>query len=518
MSKNNQSYEELAMELELMKNELRQVSLERDSLAEINKKQAGEMDALFSVAAFLHNQTFDLDKLIDTAIDKTLKAFKNSNDFCVGIFIDDKYYQSDNFKRTDVGLIYDIKTGRRFRGTIEAYYLKDDYETGEFIFLENEKNILVTIAEVIGRTMLRLETEAKLHDIQKFNDTIISNAHEGIIVYDKELRYRVWNNYMVNLTGLTELEVLGKKHSELIPYLKEKKLDDMLQKALSGEIVTSEETSYTIPQTNKKGWFQGYYSPQISNSGRIIGVIGTIRDITDMKLSREKLKKSSDQLREFASHLQSIREEERVNIAREIHDELGQVLTALKINLSLIESDVKQGYDEKGQARFIQELQDMQGVIDITIQKLRELITRLRPEVLDNLGLIDALEWHSREFVKQAGIICNFETNLKKIELDKNLEIAIFRIFQESLTNIARHSEASEVQVKLERNKKSLILSIQDDGKGITNKQIKAKKSFGLLGMMERAVIFNGEVKITGFKDLGTQVVVTMPILNEEQK
>ena len=512
MKYDKKSKAELIADIKKYKKKYKQASAEAEEFKFKANKCKKELNALFTITDFLHSHNIDLDVFLLDTINSLPRAFTYPEDISLVITFDGHSVKSRNFKTSEFMMSADISANKTKRGKIEIYYKKPHDEIDIGPFTKNERKLLMAYAEVAGRLLQRYETESAFSDMKKFNDTIITNAREGIIVYDKQFRYRVWNKYMVELTGIKEKDVLGKKYTEMIPYMKEQKLDEMLQKALDGHIVESDDTQYSIPGTGKKGWFRASYSPQWSKSGKIIGVIGTIRDITNDRKAEEELTKRGQKLREFASHLQSIREEERINIAREIHDELGQVLTALKINLSLIQTDIKQDIIEKHKDIFIEEIDGMHEIIDGTIKKLRKLITKLRPEVLDNLGLIDAIEWHCREFTEQTGIKSVFKTELDNIELEKNMEIAIFRIFQESLTNVARHADATEVTVELFYDENNIILKINDNGKGITQRQINAKKSFGLLGMMERAVIFNGEVSIKGKRREGTKVLITMPL------
>jgi PAS domain S-box-containing protein len=242
-------------------------------------------------------------------------------------------------------------------------------------------------------------------------------------------------------------------------------------------------------------------------------VLSIARDITERKQAEEQLKFTSSVLRNLASHLQSIREEERGMIAREIHDELGQVLTVLKIQITLLSNKLREDQKE-----LKEKIDSLSGVIDDTVEKVQSITSKLRPGILDELGLLPAIEWQSQEFQKVSGIKCNLSLPSKEIQLDKEKSTAVFRIFQESLTNVMRHASASWVSVSSQVNNNHLYLEVRDNGVGISNIQIKDSKSLGLIGMKERALILGGEVTIEGIPNKGTRVKVEIPLQDNDNK
>jgi PAS domain S-box-containing protein len=236
-------------------------------------------------------------------------------------------------------------------------------------------------------------------------------------------------------------------------------------------------------------------------------VLSIARDITERKQAEEKLKRTSKLLRELATHLQSVREEERTMIAQEIHDELGQVLTALKIQISLLANKLND--DQKPLKQKINSLSDM---IDASVESVQKISSKLRPGILDELGLIAAIEWQAEDFEKLTNIKCSLSMPKEEIVLEKNKSTAIFRIFQEALTNIARHSQAAKTTISLLKHQSNIYLEIFDNGKGITQEQIRDFKSLGIHGMEERAMVFGGQVYIEGIAGKGTTVKVEIPI------
>ncbi|MDP4196137.1 MAG: PAS domain-containing protein [Bacteroidota bacterium] len=225
-----------------------------------------------------------------------------------------------------------------------------------------------------------------------------------------------------------------------------------------------------------------------------------------------QLKNSREQLRRLSAHTQSAREEERTRISREIHDELGQALTGLKMDLSWLE---KRLLTENTAAEPIQEkIAAMYSLINSTIKSVRKISSELRPGVLDYLGITAAIEWQAQEFQSRTGIECKLIRLPKELTMDQNFSTALFRIFQETLTNVARHANATVIEVELLLQNGKVILRIHDNGRGITDEEIINTKSFGLLGMRERAYLLGGEFNIKGTPGNGTTVTVTIPVGN----
>ena len=224
----------------------------------------------------------------------------------------------------------------------------------------------------------------------------------------------------------------------------------------------------------------------------------------DLFRKGERLRESEDKLRRLAAHLISVREEERTHIAREIHDELGQVLTGLKMEVTWLAKRLKE-------KPLIEKTDSMCKLIDMTVGTVRKIATGLRPEVLDDMGLIAAMGWQAKEFQKRTGIRCRAKLP-PEVKLDIDVSTTMFRIFQEILTNAARHSRATRVDIELEIGEEAVRLEVIDNGVGIADTDLKAHKSLGLLGMHERALLFGGDVKITGTAGQGTRVSVSLPL------
>lgn len=231
-------------------------------------------------------------------------------------------------------------------------------------------------------------------------------------------------------------------------------------------------------------------------------VLRALREAQErMKRQRAQvaLRNSHRQLRALSVHLQHVREEEQIRIAREVHDELGQSLTGLKLQLTWLASRLPK------RSRMLQDkARSMASNIDETIRAVRRIATGLRPGVLDTAGLPAALEWQANQFQKQTGIVCSVKTVMKEALWDQHLNTAFFRIFQEALTNVIRHAKATKVEVQLAETGGQIMLEVKDNGRGISEAEIHNTKSIGLLGIRERAALLGGTLRIEGTRGQGT--------------
>ncbi|MDZ4816982.1 MAG: sensor histidine kinase [Verrucomicrobiota bacterium] len=226
--------------------------------------------------------------------------------------------------------------------------------------------------------------------------------------------------------------------------------------------------------------------------------------LAERKNVANRLRIYGTRLKNLTAKIQTIGESERLRIAREIHDQLGQSLTGLKFQLSLLGK-----ISEKGKIDL--EISQMMGVIDENIHLVRRIATELRPGILDELGLIAAIEWHVNEFQTRMRIKCHVSTPTRKVDISQDIAIAVFRILQEILTNVTRHSNATEITVMVECNG-ILVLEVTDNGRGIKEEEIDNPVSLGILGMRERAELFHGNIQFSSLPDIRTTVRVEIPL------
>jgi PAS domain S-box-containing protein len=251
---------------------------------------------------------------------------------------------------------------------------------------------------------------------------------------------------------------------------------------------------------------EGDYMVIYDGPGRIAGHFGIQRDVTDRHQAAEEIRASRQELRALTARLQQVREEERTSIAREIHDELGQALTGLKLDIAWMKSRLPRDHDVLAQCGSIIQR------IDGTLSAVRRIATELRPSVLDQLGLAAALEWQGHEFEARTGIEVTMALCPDECTIPDHLASSVFRIFQESLTNVARHAGATRVAIRLSQTARLLTLEVSDDGVGIPPDRLEGTASLGLVGMRERALACGGEFTITGRPALGTTVLLRIPL------
>lgn len=336
------------------------------------------------------------------------------------------------------------------------------------------------------------------HIVEQSADTVIITDPDGIIEYV--------NPAFEQLSGFAREEAVGKTPGILKSGAHNAQFYEQLWRTIrSGGVFRS-------VFTNKKKDGELFYeeetiTPVRDAQGRIAHFVSVGRDITGRVHAEDQLRRSREQLRSLAAHLQSVREEERSRVAREIHDELGQVLTGLKFDLAWL----ARGLPADSTA-LKEKTRGMLSLVDDTIHTVRRLLTELRPSVLDELGLAAAIEWQAQEFQTRTGIECRVSTELTELSLDGETSTAIFRICQESLTNAARHAEATRISVRLGAEEDHLILSVEDNGKGITEEEQTRTTSLGLLGMQERAFLLGGQLTIAGRPGGGTTVTLRMPL------
>jgi PAS domain S-box-containing protein len=252
-------------------------------------------------------------------------------------------------------------------------------------------------------------------------------------------------------------------------------------------------------------WINLRATPRILPGGDVLWK-GLMTNITQSKVEEVEIKRSRMQLAELSAHVETVKEQERTRISREIHDDLGGNLTAIKMALALLTRRLPP--EDPG---LIEKAVYVDALVDRTIEAIHRIAGDLRPSILD-FGLIAAIEWQAKEFEKQLGIPCEFISNKKEIALQADQATALFRIFQEALTNVGKHAQASRVTIKLMHSNRSVRLEISDNGKGIALTDRLKAKSFGIRGMMERANALGGNLTVTAAQDGGSVVSIKIPL------
>jgi PAS domain S-box-containing protein len=361
----------------------------------------------------------------------------------------------------------------------------------------------------------RKRAEGALRESEERYRELFENAKDATYVHDLSGRYLSVNRAAEKLSGYTRGEILGRSFINFVPSEQIEKISEHLCRKL----VAEGETSYESEVITKDGRRVAVEvnSHLIFENGVAIGVQGTARDITERKAAEEKLRATSEQLRALSARLQSAREEEGTRIAREIHDELGAMLTSLKWDLEGAERILANPIEPAQVADLREKLNALRKLADVAIQAIRRIASELRPSVLDDLGLVAAIEWQAQQFQARTGIVCSCDCALEKLELSEEQSTAVFRILQEALTNVLRHAQATRVDIEINKENGYFTLSISDNGKGITEREKSEQQSLGILGMRERAHLIAGEIDIKGVQGKGTLVTIRVSISGQDR-
>jgi|KBSSwiStaDraftv2_1062776.scaffolds.fasta_scaffold21427_4 PAS domain S-box-containing protein len=249
--------------------------------------------------------------------------------------------------------------------------------------------------------------------------------------------------------------------------------------------------------------------PVYDDAGQLVAIEGIARDVTEFVEAQRRLRESEEQLRQLAARLHDAREAERAQVARELHDELGQTLTALKLDIGRMAQVLPV---ERMSPPVVDRLQSLIGLSDIGLATVKRIATTLRPPTLDHLGLAEAIHWEALTFKARTGLRCSVRTNKARTALSSEQQTALFRIFQEALTNVVRHAQASAVQVTLTERAERFEMRIRDNGRGITDGQTADPNAIGLLGMRERTALIGGSFRISGRRGKGTVISIEVPV------
>jgi len=352
--------------------------------------------------------------------------------------------------------------------------------------------------------------EEKLKESEEKYRFLSEQSGLGIGLYSPEGEILYFNKKALSNIGGTIEDYSGKSLREVFG----DKLGRIYLSRIRKVVKTGKSYDFEDSMQTPTGklWFLTNQTRVCNNRGEVIGVQVLAQDITEKKKTEEKLKKATEELRELTNHLQEVRENERGKMAQDLHDDFGQRLTALKMEASWLRSKI-----DNPSTDIVKKLNDILVQIDNTIESVRRISSGLRPSILDHLGITAAIEWQVSEFTKSTGVISTVSFTPGEIDIDNKISISIFRILQEALTNIIKHSKATQIEVSLKSHTDWLILSIQDNGIGIVRADKNHKKYFGLRGMKERALATGGILKISCVKGKGTHVLLKIPMKRADQ-
>ena len=427
-----------------------------------------------------------------------------------------------------------------FRGEIPSYRLEKRFRTkdGQLAWLDLSAFVIYDDAnQPFGFAMVENITERKrseeaLRTSEERYRSFIVNSSEAIWRYEIEQPVDVrlpveaqveaiskysylaeCNDAMARLYGFARAEeVVGLHLNELISAARPD-MPSLTAFVASGYRLNDTHVTFADLAAGRR-----YFSTSVIGiviNDYLLRFWGTQRDETAERVAETDLMHSRQQLRVLAAHLQNLREAERADLAREMHDALGQSLTGLKLDLARVSSDVTALPDAETQSRILNRLNSVSQALDQTIAQVKTISTELRPAVLDKFGLAAAIEWQCREFEKRSGIKCDYRQPAAELALGPEYSIGLFRILQESLTNVARHSVAKHATVSLCADESEVVLTISDDGRGISTAEISAPDSLGLLGMRERTDSLGGQFTVVG--EAGKTIVeVRIPLTRSE--
>lgn len=357
-----------------------------------------------------------------------------------------------------------------------------------------------------ARGKARQPPEPELHDAQR--KAILNNIPDQAWLKDAECRYIAVNEAYVEACGLPEARIVGHLPSEVWP----PELAEQYLRTDREVLRTGRRKRYEEQRRDASGelrWYDTIKMPVRSRVRELIGTVGISRDITDRKAAERELIESRAQLRELSAHLQDVREAERTRMARELHDQLGQTLTALRLGL-----DWAQGQLQPGQEKLAAKLRRLGELSQATVASVQAIASELRPVMLDDLGLGPAVEWLVESFDEKGGARIDSSVEIDDARYGGDIRTAIFRILQEALTNACRHAGAKSIRISLREARGAVELVVSDDGCGIASptKGPRKRRSLGLLGMQERATMVGGALQVSSEKGRGTTVSLRIPL------
>lgn len=358
----------------------------------------------------------------------------------------------------------------------------------------------------------RKRMELRLTKTQEEFISFMDNLPGFAWMKDEDGRYAFMNEYFNESFHINPAACRGKSDLEIFPRdTAEQFIENDQGVKKSGQVLQTIE-SFRLDDGIHYGLVRKF--PIVNKETGASGVGGISIDITERVRAEEQLMETLDRVRTLSHRLDTVREEERGQIARDLHDELGVRLSCLKLDLSSLHTMVEGTLFPR--VRMKEKIQSMTDQVDQTIAEIQKLVSQLRPGILDDLGLVAAIEWKCQDFERRQGIPCLFKTTLEELTLEPSRATAAFRITQEALTNVMRHAKATAVRVQMAVANGSLILEVEDDGEGIGPEKVADATSLGLMGMRERARSLGGQLEIAGYPGRGTTVRLRMPCSTRE--
>jgi PAS domain S-box-containing protein len=407
-------------------------------------------------------------------------------------------------------LVIPLKEEKKAWGAITIYSREPD------AFSEGEINLLTELAgdlefgiQTLRLRAARTQAEEALRESKEHLGLFVDHAPAALAMFDKELRYLYVSRRWMADYNLGDRELRGLSHYDVFPAVSDE-WREAHRRGLAGEVLSRDAERFARADGTEQ-WIRWEIRPWHNADGEVGGIVIFSEEITERKkaeaalLRSEKLAFQRQKLQALAARLQHAREEERKMVARDLHDDIGQILTAIKMDITWVVRHLPKSTDEvhKRLAGSIE-------LINNGAQSVRKICSGLRPGILDDLGLAATIEWQMNEFASRTGISCQVSFPPAELKLDGDHATAVFRIFQECLTNVARHAEARSVRASLSQQDENLMLVVVDDGKGFRESEVAG--SLGILGMKERAQACGGSVQVSSSPSKGTKITVQIPL------
>ncbi|MHB9140447.1 MAG: PAS domain S-box protein [Paludibacter sp.] len=419
-----------------------------------------------------------------------------------------------------------VLAGEMIDELVEYVIGNKKYTYQQIIFPIYNNGLIIGISGFNIDISERKRIESELLETQLLYHSFIEQLPNPVFRKDSEGRYVLVNSQFCKLKGISKEEFIGKKPLEIsikedanriahgfdVQYssLGEDIHDQILQTGNTYEM----EEEYPAADGSKP-FMHVLRMPVVDSSGAIVGSQGIMFDITERKEAEKALNQSEEQLKKFASHLQNVREEEKIALAREIHDDLGQILVALKIDMGMLKQKVLKSNTFVGSEDILAKFDNLVELTDTTIKTARRIMNGLRPEQLDLLGFVEATRQYLIEFEGRHHLTCEFICDISHIDISSQQSVALFRIVQEALTNIVKHAKANRITVHLTKLGDKLLLEVQDNGIGFDMNNRGRQDSYGMIGMKERVFLLGGILNISSQIGLGTIVKVEVPSVTE---
>ncbi len=353
----------------------------------------------------------------------------------------------------------------------------------------------------------RKQAEKALKESEKLFSDFFNQGNIGAVISSLKKGFIRTNQKFLDLLGYTEKELKKKTWAEMT-HPEDLAADVKLHnKLLAGKINNYELDKRFFRKDGSTLYSHITVTCNRNSDGSPKHMLATLQDTTEKKKAEDALRKSQEDLRNLAAHLQSVREDERKSVAREIHDDVGQNLAALKMDMYMIEKKLP-----SDQKPLIDRMKAMMELTDKSVQIVRKIHEELRPSILDVGGIVEATKSYKKEFEGKTGVRCELYIEPESIDLSEERTLAFFRILQESMTNVKLHAGATKVNVSIKEKNGKLELKVKDNGVGISEEHLTKSKSYGLMGIKERVDFLEGEVKIKGIPGKGTTVTIRIPL------